>query len=318
MGKITSRDGVTPPTDVPQSVYGQASIKSTDSTPPILTSSTAFRDSAFSSNTRYSHEIPITWTGGLEAENGLDKPSPSASSQPVQAYFANLPVDNRDSLAVQQPKHFDRRSTGPNLPGAWKPTPVQEEPEEVFGYDGTDDERSPPHSRSCTDPEKRDVDAARVASPVPLEAAAMRRSEAASFGMLRQVKPTGQSVQNPGQLPPNLPLPRLSDPPPPASSGGGWVLVNVESSRAKTDPMANMVVNNSRKFSGNSRSGSRSPQQRQQTEGQQGQLATSMSPIAKVIVAADAISPAVDESNATGFKKLFSRSKPRKRLSKSK
>jgi hypothetical protein len=324
----TPRDGATrPKADVPQSVYGQSSIKddTSDIDPPILTSSRAFRDSAFSSNTRYSHEIPIAWTGGLDLEKLHGKMSPGGANEPVSTYFANIPETSvLEPSERPQAKSPEARTS--IYPGGRKPSPVAEEPEEVYGFDATDDEQAHPQPRTTSDLDKRDVVAARKASPIPLVGAATRRSEAASFGQLRIGNPSNLHAQSPVPSPTTISSPsspsspssqRHPNEPGSSSIGGGWVLVNVESSRAKTDPMANRVTPNGRRLSSNplGNSGSRSPSHPQQ---QQTHAPTSMSPIAKVIVAQDAISPAVDENNTTGLKRLFSKSKSRKRLSKNK
>ncbi|KAJ7456690.1 hypothetical protein FB451DRAFT_1276856 [Mycena latifolia] len=117
----------------------------TPGTPPLL-SPTAFRDSAFSSATNSTYDVPIAikWTGA-----------------------------GRDSLEA-------RESMGPSFPGGWQPTPIDEKPEDMGAFDEPIIEQ---HDGTPT-PDVQQV-VQRVASP-DLQAGdlALRKSEAGLVGLI--------------------------------------------------------------------------------------------------------------------------------------
>ncbi|KAJ7130060.1 hypothetical protein C8R43DRAFT_1074140 [Mycena crocata] len=139
------------PTRTPPIERGQEELlavqsdPSTPGTPPLLGPG-AFRDSAFSSATNSTYEvpIPIKWTGG----GG----------------------DSRDEV-------LNTSESGPVFPGGWQPTPIEEKPE-----DGTYEEPEVQHDAPT--PDVQEV-SHRVASP-DLQAAdlALRKSEAGLVGLI--------------------------------------------------------------------------------------------------------------------------------------
>ncbi|KAL0580305.1 hypothetical protein V5O48_001722 [Marasmius crinis-equi] len=120
---------------------------------PLL-SPGAFRDSAFSSSTEMSKEIPIKWTGGLETlVAGDNDPRPGAERM---------------------------SSAGPMLPGGWQATPIEEEEKEIPPRSSTPENEMPDL--------KQDV---RVASPEISEPTGqgIRSSEAALMGVIPNEAP---------------------------------------------------------------------------------------------------------------------------------
>ncbi|KAL1714880.1 hypothetical protein EV715DRAFT_294747 [Schizophyllum commune] len=175
------------------------------STPPLLPSG-VFRDSAFSSNTEESAEVPIKWTG-LAARLQEGEPRPGMGERV-------------------------RSDPDPPLPGAWQPTPAEEKPAELRPDSGVGREESPPR-------EVQEV-SGRVRSPELTEPDVLRKSEA---GLIEQAsrRQTGQAAEM-GVLPsspegspsaPSSPTSATARPGGPKTKSGhtsvrGWVLVNVE------------------------------------------------------------------------------------------
>ncbi|RDB29318.1 hypothetical protein Hypma_015348 [Hypsizygus marmoreus] len=162
-------------------------------TPPLLGAG-AFRDSAFSSSTDASCEIPVKWTG-------------------IGDRFTQNPVQSQEQNGRPQNK---RASSGPMLPGGWQPTPIEERPEEggssITSHPTSEEKagvQTPIHEVSS-----------RISSPeLTHPDGRLRKSEAALVDMIAE---TSQ---------PPLPQPthsRAVDSPS-SGSGQGWVLVNVES-----------------------------------------------------------------------------------------
>ena len=161
---------------------------------PLL-SPGAFRDSAFSSSTEMSKEIPIKWTGELAETFGTGDSSPK-------------PIADRMS------------SAGPMLPGGWQATPIEEEDREL-----------PPHSPTAANDGEGDMpdlkQNVRVASPEitdPDQHA--RQSEAGLMGMIPN---EGSAVP---RL--NTEVGRTREESTTSGSGQGWVLVNVEGKQSAT------------------------------------------------------------------------------------
>ena len=181
--------------------------RSSSSTTIPLLSPGVFRDSAFSSNSDATVEIPIKWTGGNVGDGG----------------------ETRD--------RGKRKSSSPGLmvPGSWAPTPVQELPEE--GHITEDAHVNNNHSGKQAVQE--------VASRVPLPevrhpSERQIRSEIGSVGMiLPQPSPSPPP-------PPPPPSSGLSAPSAQSKSKGkeslndggmqGWVLVNVEGKNHPRSP----------------------------------------------------------------------------------
>jgi len=134
-----------------------------DETSPRLLGIGTFRDSAFSSNSELSCEVPIKWTGLLRDE--LARTDENAQITP------------------------NRASSGPHLPGAWQPTPIAEKPEAEYPPHaphptGTDKKTTPIHELSSR------FDSPEVTRPeMPL-----MKSEAALVGII-------QSTSSPVPLP---------------------------------------------------------------------------------------------------------------------
>ena len=218
---LTPRDSTEPPSDVPESIHDTM-------TPGTRPDSgfhipNAFRDSAFSSNTIQSHEIPIKWTGGSpEDENWEDR----ISTFPGLSFEHNslaLEIDGHsqstDGGLGSVRRSYQRRSSSFSPPGAWQPSPIDEKPEEQMFLEPA----SPQQLRKINTermPERKDVDAERVASPTLSDTlAATRRSEVALYDMVPERNKT-------------TPQQRRRDSAEKRSSGqgtglGGWVLVNV-------------------------------------------------------------------------------------------
>ncbi|KAG7099385.1 hypothetical protein E1B28_001240 [Marasmius oreades] len=164
---------------------------------PLLSPGT-FRDSAFSSSTEMSKEIPIKWTGrDLEALNTGDK----------------------------RPSQPDRMSSvGPILPGGWQPSPVEEK--EMTP-------RSPEPEIKDTEEHLELKQNVRVASPEfndPPEQQ-LRRSEAAWMGV---ISPNDQPALPP--LESDISRGKQRQESSGSSTGQGWVLVNVEGKGSAISP----------------------------------------------------------------------------------
>ncbi|KAF9270389.1 hypothetical protein L218DRAFT_1071827 [Marasmius fiardii PR-910] len=168
---------------------------------PLL-SPGAFRDSAFSSSTEMSKEIPIKWTG-------LDLDVPS--------------------IGEKRPAKADRMSSvGPILPGGWQPSPVEEEKEIVFPSPEPGIKAGTEHSLNVD--LKQNV---RVASPEitdPPEQQ-LRQSEAASMGMIFPSEPPAVPPLNT-----DLSKDKQHQESSSSSSGQGWVLINVEGKDSAVSP----------------------------------------------------------------------------------
>ncbi|KAJ7900031.1 hypothetical protein B0H14DRAFT_3423440 [Mycena olivaceomarginata] len=151
----------TPPLDHPSP--GEKSVAESDFSPQLL-SPGAFRDSAFSSTSNSTEDvpIPIKWTGE------------------------------------------ERESVGPSFPGGWQPTPIDEKPEDMGGFDNVPEEDTIIEEHDGPTPDVQSV-TQRVASP-DLQAAdlALRKSEAGLVGLIA-------ATENPD-----------------VSEGKGWVVVDVE------------------------------------------------------------------------------------------
>ncbi|PBK76984.1 hypothetical protein ARMSODRAFT_948852 [Armillaria solidipes] len=126
-------------------------------TPPLL-SPGVFRDSAFSSNTEISTEVPIKWTGKI-----LDAMAAETMTPP---------------------------STSPKIPGGWQTTPIEEKDEMASITSGVMHEHSIPQEQPIQDVLHR------VASPVFSEPdEELRKSEAGMLGCMSPsltVSPKGQ------------------------------------------------------------------------------------------------------------------------------
>ncbi|KAL1748892.1 hypothetical protein HDZ31DRAFT_28473 [Schizophyllum fasciatum] len=168
-------------------------------TPPLLPSG-VFRDSAFSSNTEESAEVPIKWTG-LAAR--------------LQEGESRTGVNERV-----------RSDPDPPLPGAWQPTPVEEKPAELRPDSGVGREESPAR-------EVQEV-SGRIASPELTQPDVVRKSEA---GLIEQAsrRQTAQAAESGALAQPSegLSASPTARPGAPKTRSGhtsvrGWVLVNVE------------------------------------------------------------------------------------------
>ncbi|KAF7339907.1 hypothetical protein MVEN_01908000 [Mycena venus] len=158
----------TPPLDHP-SPGEETTVHSdptTPGTPPQLLSPGAFRDSAFSSASTSADDVPIPIKWTGE----------------------------------------ERESLGPSFPGGWQPTPIDERPEDMGGFDAPDDAIFEQQDGMPT-PDVQQV-VQRVASP-DLQAAdlALRKSEAGLVGLIA-------ASENPE--------------PSEGNEGKGWVVVDVE------------------------------------------------------------------------------------------
>ncbi|KIY72748.1 hypothetical protein CYLTODRAFT_449492 [Cylindrobasidium torrendii FP15055 ss-10] len=188
-------DGVatsSPPRGSPEPVPVESLPQSAATTPPVtatppgapepqsaLLSSRVFRDSAFSSCTDTSADIPIKWTGV-----GTD--------------------------AVQE----EDERLGPDIPGGWQPTPVEERTEPVSMDIALEQSQSPTHS-------VHDVHG-RVSSPVFSQRSAEHHSQAGLIGTFPSIEPQDKEKEKEGA--------GVNTPPQREGSNGqqGWVLVDVE------------------------------------------------------------------------------------------
>ncbi|KAH8120134.1 hypothetical protein DFH11DRAFT_1755648 [Phellopilus nigrolimitatus] len=285
--QLTSRDTAEPPDDVPRSVYDRVQSQAqSDSLTPIL-GPNAFRDSAFSSATNRSYEIPIAWTGASDSEKGRHPGRPmehDASPETDEEYAREW-----ENGSEKAPRSNQRLSASNKFPGAWQPTPIAETPEEHG-------ELSPTSTiaRERT-PERKEVDAERVASPeLSNTPGATRKSEVALYGMVSGQTANGNASSEQEK--------RSSDRAPfPPSNSGGWVLVNVAdnvSEQGTSSKDETTKSDSSRKASSDRRGKSSSPSK------------ASMSPITKAIAAEDAAALASNQSQSTSaLKRFFSGSK---------
>ncbi|KLO16988.1 hypothetical protein SCHPADRAFT_926100 [Schizopora paradoxa] len=307
---LTPRESTEGPQNMPQDVDNRVSDSIRDSTPQILSPGT-FRDSKFSSTSGYSCEIPIAWTGGPEGnwKNSVES-SPFFTSPP------GSPEPDRGQIA-EKPRRapFGRHSTPLNFPGGWQPTPIEEKPEENLGFNETSSSGHGEleHQHHDADrnfmPERKEVDAARVASPILAESpAATRKSEVALYDMAPPKRRA--SYDSPCARP-------STGPASPSPIASGWVLVNVERPR---DSRSASFSSAPRTPTGGSKPGTpRGPAHGQQRDSQLSQQQEfSMSPVAKVIAAADAVSnvpvePVTQPPSSGGLLKIFSNTKVKSR-----
>ncbi|KAF9569734.1 hypothetical protein CPC08DRAFT_756716 [Agrocybe pediades] len=164
----SSSSSPSPPKDLGSAVDPRAGLEETleeDETSPRLLGIGTFRDSAFSSNSELSCEVPIKWTGPLREEL-------------------------KQAQEVHRMKPSRNPSNGPQFPGGWQPTPIMEKAEEDY-----------PPAASPEEPEKKVTpiheltsrfDAPEVIRPdMPL-----RKSEAALVGIIQST-----STSSPPPLP---------------------------------------------------------------------------------------------------------------------
>lgn len=231
----------------------------TDSTPFIMNSA-VFRDSAFSSGSNMSMEIPIAWTGGPDGKK--KGPSPEGYDPSTGRRIPSPETDDGytgesdgGSERISQGSSF-RVSAGPRFPGGWQPSPIDERPEDQGGLRLPED--VPPEGQNARHPERKHVNAERVASPtMPSSPEATRQSEVALYGMAPMQSPSS----------PSLPSPARNSAAASSTKADGWVLVNVAE-----DP--------------NTSTSSLSKSERRKSPPH-----TSLSPIAKAIAAEDAGAP---------------------------
>lgn len=169
-------------------------------TPPLLSPGVfrdTVRDSAFSSSTDASCDIPIKWTG--------------------------IPDRVQDKAASRKVDAQHRVSQGPMLPGGWQPTPIEEKAED--DYDVEDQSINVVLDQDKFPESNVQEVGSRVSSPRFKKAVlGQRKSEA---GVVVHPQPS---------LPPPVPLldkdkgKEVGS----ASSGHGWVLVNVEGKSSPT------------------------------------------------------------------------------------
>lgn len=174
---------------------------STSGAAPLLGAG-AFRDSAFSSTSDFSSDVPIKWTGVVDAiaQKGIEAPEP-----------------------MSKPK-ANRASTGPMLPGGWQPTPIEEKSE--VDFNGMANQGAVPQGDNNGGAKTpiHEV-ASRITSPDFTEPdVRMRKSEAALVGMIAETSPP-PLPESRGNKDADLPSP---------GTGQGWVLVNVEGTADKS------------------------------------------------------------------------------------
>ncbi|EJD04147.1 uncharacterized protein FOMMEDRAFT_167393 [Fomitiporia mediterranea MF3/22] len=287
---LSPRDLTEPPEDVPQSVSQRVVSDASSVTPPILNSG-VFRDSAFSSSTNRSYEIPIKWTGAPDGEKDKDSRPFSYSRLPIERNSSSPETDEGYGGSVENgAPPTQRPSSTPTFPGAWQPTPIVEIPEDQGGLassDAAENERSP---------ERKEVDAERVASPIASDfPEANRKSEAGLISEMPQpTHPTTEEKRRSSNIPSS---PTKSD---------GWVLVSVADgvTDKRTSGLSGERPTSPSSSSDNSRSKSPKP------------VASSLSPIAKAIVLEDAKHPANkdnDTRSTSTLKRIFSVTKSKTR-----
>lgn len=232
--QLTPRDQVASPTDVPQSVYEPAIVseRSSSSSRQIL-GSNVFRDSAFSSTTGHSYEVPIKWTGGPEGDTWRDRITvipglPFEHGTPSPESEEGLP-SSTDGTANKVRRSTHRSSTPLGLPGAWQPSPIEERPEDQGGL-SSPKEIIESGLQNAKLTERKVVDAARVVSPTFADTpGATRRSETALYGMVSS--PT--QSQAPGPRPRHQRQNSDVAPSSPVTGSGGWVLVSFADSSSE-------------------------------------------------------------------------------------
>ncbi|CAA7266600.1 unnamed protein product [Cyclocybe aegerita] len=156
--------------------------------PPLLGGG-AFRDSAFSSSSGATVEIPIQWTGPLKEEFKFDQEKPPRLKS-------------------------SRLSSTPMFPGGWQPTPIAEKAEDETGIP------APPVQQTQQTTPIHELDS-RIESPEIMQPdVALRKSEAALVGII-------QSTSSPPPVP-SMHQPERKDTTASSPGGKGWVLVNVD------------------------------------------------------------------------------------------
>lgn len=265
-----------PPTSSSPIYSPHSPVEKGSSSHPQLLGAGTFRDSAFSSNSELSCEIPIQWTGSTTPDSKL-------TTQHERLSGTKYSTENRIP------------STGP-ITGGWQPTPIEEKSEEGESVTVTGRQQgstSPENEEDQTTPIHEVV--SRVVSPeLNGPDGRLRKSEAALVGMVAETlpplaSPTSSRERRTQREEPGSP-----------GSGHGWVLVNVEGAGYSSP-----TESGSRK-SGEA-STSRSPElpssPNSKTKGYNTpKLAspehTTMSPAAKAIVIIDA----VDANSKSKFK----------------
>ena len=218
-------------------------------------------------------------------------------SEHAQAHYPSIP-ENR-AIEVHQMRGADL-STMKTM----NPTHIQGDTEEVYINDAEDEykqtQRMVPFREP--DPEKREVTAVRTVSPTHLEGAATRRSEAASISILRLTSQPSAVTPSPVASTSSPPVSPTS-PESPTPISAGWVLINIDPSRAKTDPN---IGTSSRRPVGNPQSNNRSLQPANQHHTFP---STSKRPITKVTAPVTRSTPPSTDrnTNPSGFKRLLSR-----------
>ncbi|KAL5519120.1 hypothetical protein ACEPAH_803 [Sanghuangporus vaninii] len=293
--QFNRRNSSEPPDDVPQSVSDRVVSDATSLTPPLL-GPRIFRDSAFSSSTTKSCEIPIAWTGPTIDEEERDSEHFTCKRIPAERIPSSLETDEGYGGSAESGVPPAKRSSTPKFPGAWQPSPISEVPEDQGGLASpeTDQRRDAASEHS---PERRDVDAERVASPVrPYSPEATRKSEVALIG----------TVTKPAQLTISTEKRRSANAPTSPTKADGWVLVNIAD--GATDKRASSSSGDRPKSPSATKSStdlrSKSPESTN----------PSLSPLAKAIVVEDAKKPIHEKSqSASGLKRFLSGSRAKSR-----
>ncbi|RXW13987.1 hypothetical protein EST38_g11867 [Candolleomyces aberdarensis] len=190
-------------------------------TPPLLSPGT-FRDSALSSQSDVSQDIPIKWTG----------------------------AGREDGAMLSKPGHS---SVGtPKFPGGWQATPI----DEIEEHEATIIPQPEPKVRTPIYETMSRVEAPEIVQPN----VALRKSEAVVFGMISATSPSPPPMpSSPLSAPPRSPVILQEDRVPSRKSdkssrndssgqgGQGWVLVNVEGTANSRLPIAEAHLGSSSK-----------------------------------------------------------------------
>ncbi|KAF8167936.1 hypothetical protein B0H34DRAFT_38332 [Crassisporium funariophilum] len=170
---------------------------------PLLGMGT-FRDSAFSSHSELSCDIPIKWTGPLK-----DELKPEQEKQKAKP---------------------SRISSSPMLPGGWQPTPIEEKSEDDAGVFGSPSEEK---SASLTPIHENN---SRIEAPALVTPdMSLRKSEAALVGLIT-------STSHTPPVPERVNAVRKESQNSVGGGGQGWVLVNVEGSKSPTPVLGHEAV----------------------------------------------------------------------------
>ncbi|PPQ71754.1 hypothetical protein CVT26_007595 [Gymnopilus dilepis] len=224
----------------------------------------AFRDSELSSQSEVSYEIPIKWTGPLQEELAEEKERPKLGT--------------------------GRHSSGPNLPGAWQPSPIAEKPDQELASQMAEEKKNdttPIHELGSR------FDAPQVVRPdVPL-----RKSEAALVGIIHSTSP-----------PPPVPSPDKSAERSSSAGGQGWVLVSVDNGKQSPAPPDVPEAKEQQSPPSSTPVTTASPKLSKEPQYEQA------SPTAKAIVIIDALdsknrSPRSIGQSSSGVRRFFSLSK---------